>query len=83
MSGLNEGHEKTLCGPGSRLRGRLREFLNLRGATLTLQLTNGAAAAVNCTNKFQERFDGPGNVRSCCVPLVDDLSLSITGTMRS
>ena len=49
----------------------IAQNLNLRGATFTLVLPNGDSAVVNCTSKFQERFAGPGNVRSCRVPLVD------------
>jgi hypothetical protein len=45
--------------------------LNLQGATLTLVLANGDSAVVNCISKFHERFAGPGNVRSCRMPLVD------------
>jgi hypothetical protein len=37
----------------------------------TLVLPNGDSAVVNCTSKFQQRFAGPGNVRSCSVPLVN------------
>lgn len=50
----------------------IAQNLNLSDATLTLQLPNGDSAVVNCTSKFQERFAGPGNMRSCRVPLVDD-----------
>ena len=57
----------------------IAQNLNLRGATLTLQLPNGDAAVVNCTSKFQERFAGPGNVRSCRVPLVDDFVADFGG----
>jgi hypothetical protein len=53
--------------------------LNLRGATLTLVLPNGDSAVVNCTSKFQERFAGPGNVRSCRVPLVNEFEASFDG----
>jgi hypothetical protein len=53
--------------------------LNLRGATLTLVLPNGDSAVVNCTSKFQERFRGPGNVRSCRVPLVDEFEAEFSG----
>lgn len=53
--------------------------LNLRGATLTLQLPNGDTAVVNCASKFQERFAGPGNVRSCRVPLVDSFEADFNG----
>jgi hypothetical protein len=55
------------------------QHLNLRGATLTLVLPNGDMAVVNCTSKFQERFAGPGNVRSCRVPLVDKLEVEFNG----
>jgi hypothetical protein len=57
----------------------LAQNLNLQGATLTLQLPNGDAAVVNCTSKFQERFAGPGSVRSCRVPLVDDFEADFSG----
>ncbi|MHB2009423.1 MAG: hypothetical protein ACYCOX_15435 [Acidobacteriaceae bacterium] len=53
--------------------------LNLSGATLTLQLPDGDSAVVNCTSKFQERFAGPGNVRSCRVPLVDEFEADFHG----
>ena len=53
--------------------------MTLRGATLTLQLANGDRAVVNCTSKFQERFAGPGNVRSCRVPLVDEFEAEFKG----
>jgi hypothetical protein len=53
--------------------------LNLRGATLTLVLPNGDSAVVNCTSKFQERFAGPGNVRSCHVPLVNEFQAIFDG----
>ena len=53
--------------------------MNLHGATLTLELPNGDIAVVNCTSKFQERFAGPGNVRSCRVPLVDVLEVEFNG----
>jgi hypothetical protein len=57
----------------------LAQNLNLRGATLTLQLADGDAVVVNCTSKFQERFAGPGNVRSCRVPLVDQFEATFDG----
>jgi hypothetical protein len=57
----------------------IAQNINLRGATLTLQLPDGDAAVVNCTSKFQERFAGPGNVRSCRVPLVDDFVAEFHG----
>ena len=53
--------------------------MSLRGATFTLALDNGDVAVVNCTSKFQERFAGPGNVRSCRVPLVNDLEVEFDG----
>jgi hypothetical protein len=57
----------------------IAQHLNLRGATLTLVLPNGDSAVVNCTSKFQERFAGPGNVRSCHVPLVDEFEVEFNG----
>jgi hypothetical protein len=57
----------------------IAQNLNLRGATLTLQLPNGDMAVVNCASKFQERFAGPGNVRSCRVPLVDSFEADFNG----
>ncbi|MFY9741083.1 MAG: hypothetical protein WA252_11820 [Candidatus Sulfotelmatobacter sp.] len=57
----------------------LAQNLNLVGATLTLKLPNGDSAVVNCTSKFRERFAGPGNVRSCRVPLVDDFVADFSG----
>jgi hypothetical protein len=53
--------------------------LQLRGATLTLELPDGRAAVVNCESKFKERFAGPGNKRSCRVPLVDELQVEFKG----
>jgi hypothetical protein len=57
----------------------IAQTLNLRGATFTLQLPNGDQAVVNCTSKFHERFSGPGNVRSCRVPLVDAFEADFKG----
>jgi hypothetical protein len=57
----------------------IAQNLNLRGATLTIQFPDGRTAVVNCTSKFQERFAGPGNVRSCRVPLVDELQVETNG----
>ena len=57
----------------------IAQDLNLRGATLTLVLPNGDSAVINCTSKFQERFAGPGNVRSCRVPLVDEFEATFDG----
>lgn len=57
----------------------IAQNLNLSGATLTLQLPDGDSAVVNCTSKFQERFAGPGNVRSCRVPLVDEFEADFHG----
>jgi hypothetical protein len=57
----------------------IAQNLNLSGATLTLQLPDGDSAVVNCTGKFQERFAGPGNVRSCRVPLVDEFEADFHG----
>jgi hypothetical protein len=57
----------------------IAQNLNLQGATLTLQLPSGDVAVVNCTSKFQERFAGPGNVRSCRVPLVNDFEATFDG----
>jgi hypothetical protein len=57
----------------------IAQNLNLRGATLTLILPNGDSAVVNCASKFQERFAGPGNVRSCRVPLVNEFQAIFDG----
>jgi hypothetical protein len=57
----------------------ISQNLNLQGATFTLELPNGDRAVVNCTSKFQERFAGPGNVRSCRVPLVDNFEADFNG----
>jgi hypothetical protein len=57
----------------------LAQNLNLRGATFTLALPSGDSAVVNCTSKFHERFAGPGNVRSCRVPLVDEFEATFDG----
>lgn len=59
--------------------GAIAQNLHLAGASLTLQLPNGDMAVVNCTSKFQERFAGPGNVRSCRVPLVDEFEADFNG----
>lgn len=59
--------------------GGIAQNLHLQGATFTLQLANGDTAVVNCTSKFQERFAGPGNVRSCRVPLVDTFEADFKG----
>jgi hypothetical protein len=53
--------------------------LNLRGATLTLVLPNNDSAVVNCVSKFHERMAGPGNVRSCRVPLVNTFEAIFDG----
>jgi hypothetical protein len=55
------------------------QSMNLQGATFTLLLPNGDQAVVNCTSKFQERMAGPGNVRSCRVPLVDEFEATFNG----
>ena len=57
----------------------IAQKLNLRGATLTLALPNGDSVVVNCVSKFKERFAGPGNVRSCRVPLVDEFEATFQG----
>lgn len=57
----------------------IAQTLHLQGATLTLQTPDGRLAVVNCTSKFQERFAGPGNVRSCRVPLVDEIQAEFNG----
>jgi hypothetical protein len=57
----------------------LAQNINLSGATFTLLLPNGDKAVVNCTSKFHERFAGPGNVRSCRVPLVDEFEATFDG----
>jgi hypothetical protein len=44
-----------------------------------LALPNGDSAVVNCTSKFHERFAGPGNVRSCRVPLVNEFEAIFDG----
>jgi hypothetical protein len=55
------------------------EDMTLRGATLTLLLPNGDTTVVNCVSKFQERFAGPGNVRSCRIPLVNEFEAIFHG----
>ena len=57
----------------------LAQNLNLSGATLTLVLPNGDTAVANCAGKFHERFSGPGNVRSCRVPLIDEFEATFDG----
>jgi hypothetical protein len=53
--------------------------MHLEGATFTLLLPDGRMAVVNCDSKFQERFAGRGNRRSCRVPLLDDLQAEFKG----
>ena len=48
-------------------------YMHLTGATFTLLLPDGRMAVVNCNSKFQERFAGRGNRRSCRTPLVDNV----------
>jgi hypothetical protein len=57
----------------------IAETMNLSGATLTLLLPDGNEVVVNCASKFKERFSGPGNVRSCRVPLVDQFEATFQG----
>lgn len=57
----------------------IAQTLHLQGATLTIQFPDGRTAVVNCTSKFQERFAGPGNVRSCRVPLVGEIQVETHG----
>lgn len=57
----------------------IAQTLTLQGATFTLRLPDGRVAIVNCTSKFQERFAGPGNVRSCRIPTVDKLQAEFHG----
>jgi hypothetical protein len=59
--------------------GGVAQNLHLQGASFTLRLPNGDTAVVNCTSKFQERFAGPGNVRSCRVPMVDEFEADFSG----
>ena len=54
-------------------------YMHLTGATFTLLLPDGRMAVVNCDSKFQERFAGRGNRRSCRVPLVDDIHAEFKG----
>lgn len=52
---------------------------DVRGATFSLQLPDGRIAVVNCESKFKERLAGPGNRRSCRMPLVDDIGAEFDG----
>jgi hypothetical protein len=53
---------------------------HVRGATFTLQLSDGRLAVVNCESKFAEHFAGrAGNHRSCRKPLVDDIQVDFNG----
>jgi hypothetical protein len=61
--------------------GGIAQNLHLAGASFTLQLPSGDTAVVNCTSKFQERFAGPGNVRSCRWSM--NLKPTLTVTRRS
>src|ERR1700730_8605573 len=52
----------------------------VHGATFTLQLPDGRLAIVNCESKFAEHMAGrPGNRRSCCAPVVDDIQTDFNG----
>jgi hypothetical protein len=52
----------------------------VRGATFSLQLSDGRVVVVNCESKFAERFAGhAGNRRSCRVPLVDSIKAEFDG----
>lgn len=58
----------------------LGKTFTLTGATLSLQLSDGRIAVVNCESKFAEHFAGrAGNRRSCRVPLVDSLQADFHG----
>jgi hypothetical protein len=52
---------------------------HVRGATFTLQLPDSRVVVVNCESKFQERFAGRGNRRSCRIPLVDEIGADFHG----
>ena len=52
----------------------------VRGATFTLQLSDGRLAIVNCGSKFAEHMAGPvGNRRSCRTPVVDSIQADFKG----
>jgi hypothetical protein len=52
----------------------------VRGATFTLQLSDGRLVVVNCESKFAERFAGrAGNRRSCRTPVVDSIHVEFNG----
>lgn len=52
----------------------------VHGATFTLLLPDGRLAIVNCESKFAEHMAGrAGNVRSCRMPLVDDVEAEFKG----
>ena len=52
---------------------------HVSGATFSLILPDGRVAVVNCVSKFQERFAGRGNHRSCRMPIVDDIQAEFKG----
>jgi hypothetical protein len=56
-----------------------RVSYHVRGATFTLQLPDRRVVVVNCESKFQERFAGAGNHRSCRIPLVDEINADFHG----
>lgn len=52
----------------------------MRGATYSLQLPDGRVAVVNCESKFAEHMAGrAGNIRSCRMPIVDDIQAEFNG----
>jgi hypothetical protein len=52
----------------------------VKGATFSLQLSDGRIAVVNCDSKFAEHFAGhAGNHRDCRAPLIDDIQVEFDG----
>jgi hypothetical protein len=52
---------------------------SVQGATLTLQLSDGRIAIVNCASKYSPKGDYI-NARSCRQPLVDDIQVEFRGS---
>lgn len=80
----NTSAYNTNCSGNSTTNGLSRPAqvvpFQVRGATLTLLLSDGRAVVVNCRSKFAERMAGPrGNHRDCRVPLVDTIEADFHG----
>lgn len=51
----------------------------LNGATLSLKLSDGRVAVVNCEPKVNWAMEGDGDYRSCRVPPVDAIQVDFSG----